>query len=43
VSDAFHAALRFVEVGTASVYDGNRTVRYLSHALSTSAAMTLPR
>jgi predicted GNAT superfamily acetyltransferase len=31
VSDAFHAALRFVEVGTASVYDGNRTVRYLSH------------
>jgi hypothetical protein len=23
-----------VEVGTASVYDGSRTVRYLSHALS---------
>jgi predicted GNAT superfamily acetyltransferase len=34
-SDAFHAALGFVEVGTASVYDGSRTVRYLSHALST--------
>jgi predicted GNAT superfamily acetyltransferase len=32
-SDAFHAALGFVEVGTASVYDGNRTVRYLSKAL----------
>ena len=32
-SDAFHAALGFVEVGTASVYDGRRTVRYLSHAL----------
>jgi predicted GNAT superfamily acetyltransferase len=25
--------LGFVEVGTASVYDGSRTVRYLSHAL----------
>jgi predicted GNAT superfamily acetyltransferase len=32
-SDAFHAALGFVEVGTAKVYDGNRTVRYLSKAL----------
>jgi predicted GNAT superfamily acetyltransferase len=32
VSDAFHAALGFVEVGTASV--GNRIVRYLSRALS---------
>jgi uncharacterized protein len=30
---AFHAALGFVEVGTASVYDGSRTVRYLSHPL----------
>lgn len=30
-SDAFHAALGFVEVGTVSVYDGSRTVRYLSH------------
>jgi uncharacterized protein len=34
VSDAFHAALGFVEVGTASVYDGSRTVRYLSQTLS---------
>jgi predicted GNAT superfamily acetyltransferase len=33
VSDAFHAALGFVEVGTASVYDGARTVRYLARAL----------
>jgi len=32
-SDAFHAALGFVEVGTAGVYDGSRTVRYLSHTL----------
>jgi predicted GNAT superfamily acetyltransferase len=32
-SDAFHAALGFVEVGTASVYGGSRTVRYLSRAL----------
>ncbi len=32
-SDAFHAALGFVEVGTADVYDGSRTVRYLSKAL----------
>ena len=29
-SDAFHAALGFVEVGTASVYNASRTVRYLS-------------
>jgi uncharacterized protein len=29
-SDAFHAALGFAEVGAASVYDGSRTVRYLS-------------
>jgi predicted GNAT superfamily acetyltransferase len=33
-SDAFHAALGFVGVGTASVYDGNRTVRYLSRDLT---------
>jgi predicted GNAT superfamily acetyltransferase len=30
-SDAFHAALGFVEVGTASLYNGSRTVRYLSY------------
>ena len=33
-SEAFHAALGFVEVGTASVYHGSRTVRYLSRMLS---------
>ena len=32
-SDAFHAALGFVAVGTASVHGGSRTVRYLSHTL----------
>jgi predicted GNAT superfamily acetyltransferase len=32
-SDAFHAALGFVEVGTASVHGGSRTVRYLLHTL----------
>ena len=32
-SDAFHAALGFVEVGSASVHGGSRTVRYLSHTL----------
>jgi predicted GNAT superfamily acetyltransferase len=35
-SDAFHTALGFVEVGTASIYDGSRTVRYLSRALPVS-------
>jgi uncharacterized protein len=43
VSDAFHAALGFVEVGTASVYDGSRTVRYLSRPLSVPAAISMPR
>jgi predicted GNAT superfamily acetyltransferase len=38
-SDAFHAALGFAEVGTASVYDGSRTVRYLSHPLSRPPAI----
>jgi predicted GNAT superfamily acetyltransferase len=37
-SDAFHAVLGFVEVGAASVYDGSRTVRYLSCALQTQLA-----
>ena len=32
-SDAFHATLGFVEIGTASVHDGSRTVRYLSQTL----------
>jgi uncharacterized protein len=33
-SDAFHAALGFVEVGAATLYDGSRTVRYLSCGLA---------
>ena len=36
-SDAFHAALGFVEVGAATVHDGARTVRYLSYALRQAA------
>jgi len=32
-SDAFHATMGFVEVGSANVYGGSRTVRYLSKAL----------
>ena len=37
-SDAFHAALGFVEVGAASISGGSRTVRYLSRALPTQPA-----
>ena len=37
-SDAFHAALGFVEVGTADVYGGSRTVRYLSRTLPEPSA-----
>jgi predicted GNAT superfamily acetyltransferase len=33
-SDAFHAALGFAEVGSASVHEGSKTVRYLSCALT---------
>lgn len=32
-SDALHAALGFVEVGSASVHEGSKTVRYLSRGL----------
>jgi predicted GNAT superfamily acetyltransferase len=39
-SDAFHAALGFIEVGTATVYNGTRTVRYLSHTLPTNRLIT---
>jgi uncharacterized protein len=34
-SDAFHAALGFVEVGTASIHGDSKTVRYLSRTLPT--------
>jgi len=42
-SDAFHAALGFVEVGTATIHDGSRTVRYLSCALPRPPAGSTPR
>ena len=42
-SDAFHAALGFVEVGTATIHDDNRTVRYLSSALPRPPAVSTPR
>ncbi len=35
-SDAFHAAWGFVEVGSASIHNDSKTVRYLSRALDTS-------
>ena len=35
-SDAFHAALGFGKVGTASIHNGAKTVRYLSRTLSES-------
>jgi uncharacterized protein len=36
-SDAFHAALGFAEVGSASVHEGSKTVRYLSRALTSQS------
>ena len=36
-SDAFHAALGFAEVGTASIHEGRKTVRYLSRPLPYAA------
>jgi predicted GNAT superfamily acetyltransferase len=36
-SDALHAALGFVEVGSADVHGGSKTVRYLSRMLSQAA------
>jgi uncharacterized protein len=35
-SDAFHAALGFVEVGNASIHNDSKTVRYLARTLDTS-------
>jgi uncharacterized protein len=32
-SDAFHAALGFTEVGSASIHNNSKTVRHLSRAL----------
>jgi predicted GNAT superfamily acetyltransferase len=36
-SDAFHAALGFVELGSARIHDGSKTVRYLSRPLPAAA------
>jgi len=33
-SDAFHARLGFVEVGTAQIHGGRKTVRYLARSLT---------
>jgi predicted GNAT superfamily acetyltransferase len=38
-SDAFHTALGFVEVGSASVHEGRKTVRYLSRGLDQSSVI----
>jgi hypothetical protein len=37
-SDAFHAALGFVEVGSASIHNDSKTVRYLLRALGAPTA-----
>jgi predicted GNAT superfamily acetyltransferase len=37
-SDAFHIALGFVEVGSASIHNDSKTVRYLSHTLGAPTA-----
>jgi predicted GNAT superfamily acetyltransferase len=41
-SDAFHAALGFAEIGSASIHDG-RTVRYLSRQLAEPGTVSTPR
>jgi hypothetical protein len=38
-SDAFHASLGFAEVGSASIHDGSKTVRYLLRRLDDQAAL----
>lgn len=38
-SDAFHAALGFIQVGAASIHGGSKTVRYMSRTLSMPAAI----
>jgi predicted GNAT superfamily acetyltransferase len=37
-SDAFHAALGFVEIGCASIHDGSKSVRYLERTLDVTTA-----
>ena len=36
-SDAFHAALGFIEVGSASIHAGSKTVRYLARRIRSDA------
>ena len=38
-SDAFHAALEFSEVGSASIHNGSKTVRYLLRRVDRQAAV----
>jgi len=38
-SDAFHAALGFSEVGSASIHDGRKTVHYLLRRIADQAAL----
>jgi hypothetical protein len=38
-SDAFHAALGFAKVGSASIHNGSKTVRYLLRRLDDQAAL----
>jgi uncharacterized protein len=42
-SDAFHAALGFVEVGSASIHNDSKTVRYLLHELERPEDRASPR
>ena len=37
-SDAFHAALGFIEVGAATIYGGTRSVRYFTRPLDVTGA-----
>jgi predicted GNAT superfamily acetyltransferase len=37
-SDAFHAALGFAEIGSASIHGGAKTVRYLARALDRTSS-----
>jgi predicted GNAT superfamily acetyltransferase len=38
-SDAFHAALGFIEVGSAAIHGGHKTVRYLLREIESQAAL----
>ncbi len=42
-SDAFHAALGFVEVGDARIHDGTKTVRYLARPLAGESVIVLSK